>query len=79
MKFYNRENELARVAAIIRNEKAKRRIADLAGVNVHAVAAGSTDSNAFFAVQNFWMRYFPEAGATLLKEDYGSTLMRFGE
>jgi len=79
---YNFEKENLtdrRIEEIITREKTKNRIPDLRDVKVYVVAAGAGGSKKFFAVQNFWLRYFKECGANLSKENYGSALLNFNE
>ncbi|MGQ9569611.1 MAG: hypothetical protein ACUVUQ_01975, partial [Thermodesulfovibrionales bacterium] len=79
---YNFEREKLtdkRIEQIVQNEKKKNRIPDLNGVKVYIVAAGVRSSKRFFAIQNFWLRYFKECGANLSKENYGSVLLSFNE
>ncbi|MEW6419499.1 MAG: hypothetical protein AB1480_15525 [Nitrospirota bacterium] len=81
-KEYNFEKENLtdkRIEDIIKKEKLRNRIPDLQGVKIYVVAAGTKESNKFFAIQNFWLRYFKECGADLSKERYGSALLNFNE
>ncbi len=68
-----------RIEEIISKEKGKKRIPDLAGVKVYIAGATATTSDKFFAIQNFWLSYFKECGAILLKENYGAALVNFNE
>jgi len=68
-----------RIEEIITREKAKNRIPDLADVKVYVSGATASNSDRFFAIQNFWLRYFKECGANLSKENYGSVLLNFDE
>lgn len=79
---YNFEKENLidkRAEDIINKEKSKNRLPDLQKVKIYVVAAGAKESNKFFAIQNFWLRYFKECGADLTKERYGSALLNFNE
>lgn len=79
---YNFEKENLtdmKIEEIIKKEKTKNKIPDIKGVKVYVVAAGSGNSERFFKIQNFWLRYFKECGATLFKENYGSALIQFNE
>ncbi len=77
---FEKENLIdKRAEEIIKKEKTRNRIPDLQGVKVYVVAAGTKESNRFFAIQNFWLRYFKECGADLTKERYGSALLNFNE
>ncbi|MBE0427711.1 MAG: hypothetical protein IBX72_13845 [Nitrospirae bacterium] len=79
---YNFEKENLndrRIEEIIKSEKAKNKIPALKDVKVYVVAAGAGGSTRFFAIQNFWLRYFKECGANLSKENYGSALLSFDE
>lgn len=68
-----------RINEIISLEKSKKRMPDLSGVKVYVTGATAINRDDFFAVQNFWLRYFKECGASFAKEDYGSALIRFDE
>jgi hypothetical protein len=79
---YNFEKENLndkRIEEIIKREKTRNKIPDLKDVKVYIVAAGAGGSKRFFAIQNFWLRYFKECGANLSKENYGSALLGFNE
>jgi len=79
---YNFEKENLtdrRIEEIINKERKRNRIPDLKGVKVYVVAASEKGSEKFFAIQNFWLRYFKECGANLSKENYGSALLSFDE
>jgi hypothetical protein len=68
-----------RINEIISIEKKKNRIPELANVRVYVTGATAGNRDRFFAVQNFWLRYFKECGANLSKENYGSALLNFNE
>lgn len=68
-----------RTKEIISIEKKKKRIPDLAHARVYITGATAENRDRFFAIQDFWMRYFKECGANLSKENYGSTLLNFNE
>lgn len=68
-----------RINEIISIEKKKKRIPDLTNVKVYVTGATAENRDRFFAIQNFWLRYFKECGANLSKENYGSALLNFNE
>jgi hypothetical protein len=79
---YNFEKENlteGRIEEIIKREKRKNRIPELKDVKVYVVSAVLRDTKMFFALQNFWLRYFKECGANLSKENYGPKLIKFDE
>ncbi len=81
-KDYNfaRENLTGkRIAEIITNEKKKHMLPDLINVKVYVTGATAENRDRFFAIQNFWLRYFKECGASLSKENYGGSLLNFNE
>jgi len=64
---------------IIEQEKRKDRLPNLCGVKVYVVGAGGSTLDQYHGIQNFWLRFFKECGAILLKRDYGSGLILFHE
>jgi len=81
-KDYNFARELLtekQIDKIITTEKKKNRIPDLTNVHVYVTGATAENRDRFFAVQNFWLRYFKECGAKLSKDNYGSALLNFNE
>jgi len=68
-----------RVDDIILMKRKKGRLPDLAGVKIYITGATAGTPDKFFAVQNFWLMYFKECGASLSKENYGATLLNFDE
>jgi len=79
---YNLEREVlssSRADAILAREKARDRIPVLKNVKVYVVGAAAPNLDQYYNVQHFWLRYFMECGATLLKKDYGSALLTFDE
>lgn len=81
-KDYNfaRENlSEKRISEIIAKEKKKHMLPDLINVKVYVTGATAENRDRFFAIQNFWMRYFKECGASLSKENYGNSLLNFNE
>ncbi len=79
---YNFENEnltQKRIEEIIKKEGIRHGMPELSGVKVYVVSAGKLSTDRFFAIQNFWLRYFKECGANLSKENYGSSLLNFNE
>lgn len=81
-KDYNFAKEILtekRIKEIISIEKKKGRLPDLANVKVYITGATAENRDRFFAIQNFWLRYFKECGANLSKENYGNSLVNFNE
>lgn len=79
---YNFERERLsdkRTAEIIGIERSKKSLPDLSGVTVYVIGAKAQTREQFNNIQNFWLRYFKECGASLPKENYGSTLLGFNE
>lgn len=77
---YNFEKEKltdTKIEEIIKKEQ--KNLSNLSGVKVYIVGATAETTDKYFIIQNFWRRYFEECGATLLKSDYGATLLRFEE
>ncbi|NOZ70000.1 MAG: hypothetical protein GXP46_12340 [Deferribacteres bacterium] len=75
---YNFEKENLtekRIEEIIRKERHRKRIPDLRGVTVYIVPAGDLNTKRYFSVQDFWLSYFKECGASLSKENYGPLLV----
>lgn len=68
-----------RINEIISIEKKKKRIPDLTNVKVYVTGATAENRDRFFAIKNFWLKYFKECGANLSKENYGSALLSFNE
>jgi hypothetical protein len=61
---------------IIELEKQKPRgLPDLTEVKVYVAGAKSKDSDRFFRIKNFWLTYFDACHASLMKEDYGATMI----
>lgn len=65
--------------AILETEKKANRLPDLTNVKVYVVAAGSLDTEKFFAVQRFWLEYFAACGAIAEPANYANDLLRFSE
>jgi hypothetical protein len=63
-----------RIEEIITAERGARRLPRLQGVKVYVVAPGTGDTSRFFAVRNFWLKYFAACGAELPAENYGNKL-----
>jgi hypothetical protein len=59
---------------IIAAEDKAGRLPRLDRVKVYVVAPSSGNTARFFAVRNFWLRYFAACGAKLLKENYSNEL-----
>ena len=70
-------NSVFSVANLMKRKKG--RLPDLAGVKIYITGATAGTPDKFFAVQNFWLMYFKECGASLSKENYGATLLNFDE
>ncbi len=68
-----------KIGEIIAKENTQKRLPDLKGVKVYVVGAKAATREQFYNIQNFWLRYFKECGANLLKENYGSALLNFDE
>lgn len=77
--FGNEKLTQKRIEEIIKKEKARNGMPELTGVKIYVVSAGKLSADRFFAIQNFWLRYFKECGANLSKENYGSALLNFNE
>lgn len=58
------------------NKKA-RGLPKLQGIKVYVVGAKSADNDRFFAIRNFWLKYFEACGADCRQEDYGTALIKF--
>jgi hypothetical protein len=68
-----------RIGDIISREKNRNLIPDLNGIKIYVVGALSKNLKQYYRVQNFWLRYFKECGANLIKDNYGSALINFNE
>lgn len=66
---------------LLEREKKAGTLPDLTGVKVYVIgAAGSQASSAVYtAIEKFWLQYFKQAGADLVKERYGAALLDFNE
>lgn len=75
-KFPSENLSQERINQILDIERGKARgVPDLSGVKVYVAGARSKDSDRFFRIKNFWLAYFDACHATLMKEDYGATLI----
>jgi hypothetical protein len=68
-----------KIQEIINKEKGEGRLPNLNNASVYVIAAGTTQSDKFLAIQNFWLKYFNEVSAQLPKEHYESMLVSFEE
>lgn len=72
---FTRENlSDKRIEEIIAAEQKAGRLPRLQGVKVYVVAPGTGDTSRFFAVRNFWLKYFAACGAELPAENYSNKL-----
>jgi hypothetical protein len=71
----------ADITQLLDREKKAGTWPDLTGVKVYVIgAAGSQGSSAAYtAIENFWLQYFKQTGADLVKERYGAALLAFNE
>jgi hypothetical protein len=77
--FYNTQLTDSVTQDIISKEKSAGRLPNLQGANVYVVAAGTEDSDKFFEVRNFYLKYFAAAGAKLDTSNYSNALLQFSE
>ena len=64
-----------RIEEIINAESSgSRGLPDLKGVNIIVAGANSKNSERFYGVRNFWMKYFSKCNATLKEEHYGAAM-----
>jgi len=72
---YNFEKENLtdnRIKAIIEKEKKENRIPSLKDVDVWIIGPEAKDLKRYYAIQDFWLAYFKEAGIDLPKSHYGA-------
>jgi hypothetical protein len=79
---YNFDNENlnpARIKNIIGQERSRNNLPDLSDVIVYIAGASAPTTTKYNQIQEFWLKYFEEAGALLEPHRYSSMLLKFDE